>query len=195
MVKVMTETNRKDHKQIDKNKVYSMLVIVLVLIALIGKVTLFNNNIIKSEIISCEQDQDLSTVLYAADSYSEFGMSDAESKDIQENPESYRGYYIGIKINNISEQMVLYTETLLAKRYQGIWIFRPGIPNWHDDVEGQYEIQSNRSIVESVCIIVKTANMTEEQINQLIKSIGLTINARIYEELPIYVAETIYFGK
>ncbi len=159
----------------------------------------------KAEIISYEQDEDFLSILegfFEDNEYKEtfawYDMSDAEAKDLQENPENYRGYYIDIDINNISGQKVYCVQANLLKRYQDIWMNRTGLAEWMYATaleEWDIMIEPNDTYPGSIYIIVKTSDMTEKEIDELIRSIGITVSARNVKWLPFVTSETVYFEK
>ncbi len=186
----MTRTNRKEKKKIEA---YSMLIVVLILLAIIGGSMLSSINF-KAEIISYEQDEDfqdedLPDPFITNNDYMMYDMSYEDAKDSVENPENYRGYLINIDIRNISWQKVYWVEANLSKGYKGIWMFRSGLAEWQIDVE------PNNTYSGDIYIIVKTSDMTEKQIDELIRSIGITVSAQNVEWIPFVTSETIYFEK
>ncbi len=185
----MTRTNRKEKKKIDKNKVFSMIIIsALFLVPIIVGAIVSSNNTIKAEIISYEQVEDY-RMSFHGDDYLWFDMSDEEGKDLIENPENYKGYDIDLKINNISQQTVYEAEANVSQRYKDIWTNNADFAEWSID------ILPHDSYTGSVFIIVKTSDMTEKEIDESIRSIGITVSARNAEWLPFTTSETIYFEK
>ncbi len=183
----MTETNRKENKKIDKNKVFSMIIIIA-LLAIGGHMVFFYH--LKSEIISYEQDEDflpLPEGFFTYQTYLMYDMSDAEAKDLRESPQNYRSYCINIDIKNISWQKVHWVEADLSKRYKDIWMYRPGLAEWEIDIE------PNKTYSGHICIIVKTADMTEKEIDELIRGIGITVSAQNVEWPSFVTSETIFF--
>ncbi len=206
MVAVVTETNREENKKIDKIKVFSMIIIsLLVLLPIIVSAFLSCNHTIQAEIISYEQDEDFLPILegfFEDNEYKEtfawYDMSAAEAKDLQENPENYRGYYIDIDINNISGQKVFDVEADLSRRFQDIWMNRTGLAQWMHRCgfdEWEIDLEPNEMYHGDIYIIVKTFGITEERIDQLIRSIGITVSVQNSKWLPFVTSETIYFEK
>ncbi len=185
----MTGTNRKEKKKIIKNITYTMLTII-VLFAIVEGSMLFIHHL-KSEIISYEQDEDftMSDQFITEDGYIWYDMSYEEAKDIVENPENYRGYYINIEINNLSGQKVYCVQANLSKQYKDIWMHGITLEEW--------DIATNpiSKYSGSIHIMVKTSNKTEEEIDQLIRSIGITVSAENSNWIPFVTSETIYFEK
>lgn len=117
-------------------------------------------------------------------------MSNETIEDVWEHKENYTGYFIRIEIQNKSNNSICDVCTKLSKTYDNLWLDSASISEYTPLYIGAKE-KYNRSII----IIVKTENMNDNEIDELIKSIGVTICARNYEWLPIYASKTIYFEK
>ncbi len=194
-VTFVTEINRKEKK--DKNKVFLKLIItVLVLLAVIALLYLSNTPMIKSKIISYKQDVDfqdayltmLEPFITEEDDFRQ-DLSHEEAKNIVENHENYRGYYINIEINNLSGRRIDCLQVYLSKQYKNIWMYETSL------FQRDFEKDSYQEYSGFVYIIVKTSDMTEEEIDQLIRSIGITVSAENGALIPLVKSETIYFEK
>ncbi len=190
----MTDINGKENKKIDMNKVLSMILVIvlsIILLAIVGSLLFVHH--IEAEIISCEQNENFQQtveIFLADDYYTCFNMSDAEAEDLRENPENYRNYYIYVELNNFSKQIVYDVQVDLIKQYNNIWS--------HHEILGDTSniiIDPGFNTYTLVSIIVKTSDMTEKEIDELIRSLGITVSARNVEWLPLITSETIYFEK
>ncbi len=192
-VAVMIGTNRKEKKEINKNKVFSMIIVMLLtLLPLIVWIVLSSNHTIKSDIISYELDKDFLPIpggFFENETYDRYNMSYSDAKDLQENPENYRGYFFNIDVKNVSMQTVYWVQANLSKGYKGIWMHRSGLEEW------QLDIEPNHTYSGYIYIIVKTSDMAEKEIDEFIRSIGITVSARNVDWLPFVTSETIYFEK
>ncbi len=190
----MTEINRIEKKVKVFLKVIMIVLILSTIIVLLYY--LFNTPRIKSEIISYKQDVDFQDAYFTMlepfiteEGDIRLDMPYKEVENIIENPEDYRGYYINIEINNLSGRRIDCVQAYLSKQYKNVWRYQTLLPQWDFDTDLDQEYSGY------VYIIVKTADMTEKEIDQLIRSIGITVSAENGALIPLVKSETIYFEK
>lgn len=122
------------------------------------------------------------------DELNNWSMTKEEADYICSNQDSYTGYVISYKIQNISDHTIYYLKSELDKHNNNLWYDNSSLG------EGEVILKAGESINDSfMLILIKMENMTGAEIDQLIKSIGITISARNYGWLPIYASKTIYF--
>lgn len=168
-----------------------MIIILIIAVCTVGFFMIFSENI-NGRMIHYEKDEGFFTDFAEEGFYfdAEFYMNmNRETIDeIWKHKENYAGYLIEIDIQNITDHVIYDVRAQLSKKYNNLWFDSASIAESPLNLAGK-----ERYYPHNIIVILKTDNMTSDEIDQLIKGIGITISARNYEWLPIYASKTIYF--
>jgi hypothetical protein len=173
-----------------------IIISIIVIAVLIGVVLLMSPNIDGSLInyTKAEENDGHTTYSGSRESFyyegsNNFNMSDEVIEDVLDHPDKYTSYWVGISYKNISGHTVYDIKASLPKKYDDLWFDKSSISEWPIDLKGNETRESN------VLVMIKTENMNDDEVDRLIKSIGITISARNFDWFPIYASKTIYFEK
>ena len=117
----------------------------------------------------------------------DFLMSKDTIEEILEYPDRYSSYLIRVDIKNKSVKTIYDFRASLLGKYDNLWLDETSLWEWPLDLTAGEEISAY------VYIIVRTHNMTEAEIDRLIKSIGIKISASNFKSLSSYNSREIYF--
>lgn len=116
------------------------------------------------------------------------GAEEGTIDDIRKYPNKYNVYWIDMHIENKAGHYLYDLNSKLAEPYSDVWFLDPftGYDFVFDFSE--YEVSDW-----GFYILVKTDDMSESEIDELIRSIGRTIFARNMINAPVFSSNTIYF--
>ena len=113
-----------------------------------------------------------------------FNMSNSVINDIIKYPRKYTAYWIEIELKNTSVVALQDLEASLNKEYPNLWFDKSSLCEWPLDLE------PNEVYISNVLVIIKTENMKEKEIEDLVKGIGINISAW---SVLIKGTKTLYF--
>lgn len=160
-------------------KRYLFLLIILVIIA--GAVLILTDNhieanYIEGRLLSYEKYDDF--ILYTdPESFKEldgptyFSMDKNASNDLFEYPEKYSSFLIALELTNTSNKKIYDVKAVLANEYKNLWFDTASFS------ESPLNLKANETYETNLFVIIKTEDMSVKEINKLIKSIKLEINA------------------
>lgn len=171
-----------------------IIISIIAIVVLVGAVFLISPSL--DGYIMCyekAEENDGHTIYYSREVFCDVGinnfhMSEEVIEDLFDNPKKYTSYWIRISYKNITGYPIYDVRASIPGEYENIWcdqnIFIVTV-----NLEGGEEKK------DGVLVVIKTENMNDDEIDKLIKSIGITISARNFRPLPIYASKTIYFEK
>lgn len=122
-----------------------------------------------------------------SDEYADFNMTREEIEDVQNNPDDYDSYFIGYYIHNLSDHMLYDLNAKLDKKYNNLW-FETFISDFPINIENNETFDYNR-----LWLIIKTKDMSDSDIDRLIKNIGIVFSAQNFEYIPLWASTTLNF--
>ncbi len=174
-----------------------IIVIVVIVICCVGGI-LFINSGINGQLISCSRSESFINNFVRSESASEFheefknffNMEQEVVEEMYKNPERYTTYWIVVNIYNDASYKIYDVRPSLGTKFDNMWIRQDTFSDFSLDLE------AGQNYIHSVAIIIRTEGMTDDEIDNLIKSVGITISANILaDSFPIVASKTIYFNK
>jgi hypothetical protein len=120
--------------------------------------------------------------------YQLFNMSEKEAKDVIKHPDNYTAFWVGIEIRNKENHTIYNLKANLTKKYDNLWFDTSSLCEWPLDLEANGEYKDTR-----VLVIIKTNNLSDNEIDKLIRSINIKISASDCEGIPAYASMIIGF--
>lgn len=176
---------------IRKHKILSTASIIL-LIFISGCILFFSISRIDGQLTGYYEHGFSEKSFYDSKHFVFYDMSEETAKDLLENFGDYRMYFVDVWIKNVTNNYIYGIRgNELSNNNSGIWIYRIGLAEWDICLDPGQEYN------ERISIIIKTRNLTEEEINKKIRSIGLIITSTDYSSEPLsYLirnTKTIFF--
>ncbi len=105
-------------------------------------------------------------------------MTDSDIKDLLENPASFTEYFVSLHIENKTGSDIYDLRAKLSGRVKGLWFDTTSF------CEDTLVMRANEAYDAKLLVIVKSKDMTQEQISDLIRRVQLEISFIKYLEKP-----------
>ncbi len=170
-------------KFINNNK--PLVRVIVIVLCFFGCIMLIIPNI-DGEIINYGKDDEQLDILITEEFYKTYyGMEQEVVEEMYKHPERYSQYYIDFNVKSSGTRIISNIKTSLSTQTDNMWLY---------PVLDRAEICLGAGIDfdGEVPIIIRTDGMTDEEIDRLIRSVGITITANSF---PMVAKKTIYFNK
>lgn len=178
-----------------KHKTPLLVSVILLIIIIICCIIMFNIGF-NGRLVNYHkaEENDGHTIYYSSDVFisegiRNFSMTEDTIDDLLSNPWKYTAYWINTDIQNVTKHTIYNLKAKLVKEYDNLWLDTSSLCEWPLDLEALETYNSY------VLVIVKTENMTEGEIDQLVRSIKIRISAMNTKYIPIYNSRTICFDE
>lgn len=172
-----------------KKKIIAMIAIVFIVIITIVGYIIMTEDIIEVTITGYEQEKNIA-FLTVTRTWVFYNMSETTANDILEHSDKFKCYWINLVILNKTENILYALHANLDKLYDNMWNDRISLLEWQIDLNPK----ERREI--DLFIIVKTENMSDEEIDNLIRSVGIDVSASQFDyplSSILRNTKTIYF--
>ncbi len=172
-------------KFISNNKLLVTVIVIVIALCCLGCIMLIIPNI-DGKIIGYFKDDEQLDLLITEEFYEiNYGMEQEVVEEMYKYPERYSQYYIDFNVKNSGSRTISNVKTSLSTQTDNLWLY---------PVLDRAEICLGDGLPfdGEVPIIIRTEGMTDEEIDKLIKNVGITISGNSF---PIVVSKTIYFNK
>ncbi len=181
------------------NKYKLWVILVLLVVCCVGGILIFNSSI-NGRLINYHKDdnnyidgylfddQEIADYFYEC-CINDFNMEQEVVDEMFKYQEKYTAYWIEIEIKNDAILKIYDINLKLGTDLKNIWLDTTSL------CECQLDLEAGEKYTGSVAIIIRTENMTDDEIEKLIKGVGITISANLVDDLSIVTSKTIYFNK
>ncbi len=180
-------------KFISNNKL--LVTVIVIALCFWGCIMLINSGIDGKirDYVKYDTDFDYSGIMTAEEFYEQFkynyGMEQEVVEELYKYPERYSEYFIRVNVKNYGICTIFDVKTSLSTQIDNMWVE----PVFGDCI---VDLKTGEEWEAGVSIIIRTEGMTDDEIDKLIKSVGITISANVLADFsPIVASKTIYFNK
>jgi hypothetical protein len=129
-----------------------------------------------------------SSAMFLSHEYEAFRMTNEEAQDVIDHSEKYTAYWVEIYLKNNSLHMFYYLRADSKQPYENMWFDSSSLYEGTLNLKPLEEFKDSR-----VLVIVKTENMSEEDIDQRIRSLEISIYAQTSEAANEHIETTLRF--
>lgn len=155
-----------------------LLSFIVVLVIIVGVILIITINHIDGRLLSYEK-YNVNTYIayYSPEEFEEsygsyFDMNESTINDLFNYPKKYTCYSIKIRLTNTSNKKIYDVNPALAKKYENLWLDKSSL-----SPITILELEAHETLEHDVHVIIKTENMSDKEIDELIKSVKLKIYA------------------